>query len=115
MVWFAEVEREVYRRAGFLMPKHAPMSQERYGFNLDDVLLHDLSLPIGGAPSHYIFISAFCCSTLLARLLDRVPNCMVLKEPGVLGQLSMLRYHPGTPEASAEREARFLVTGGASE
>jgi len=30
VVWFAEVEREVYRRAGFLMPKHAPMSQERY-------------------------------------------------------------------------------------
>ncbi|MGH9350607.1 MAG: hypothetical protein ACRD2G_00310, partial [Terriglobia bacterium] len=64
LIWFAEIDRETYRRAGFLMPKHAQMSEERYVFNLDDVLLYDLSLPIGGAPSHYIFISAFCCSTL---------------------------------------------------
>jgi hypothetical protein len=111
VIWFAEVERETYRRAGFLMPKQAPMSEERYGFNLDDVLLHDLSLPIGGAPSHYIFISAFCCSTLLARLLDRVPDCLVLKEPSVLGQLAMLRYRPGTPESSVEREKAWHVWG----
>lgn len=51
VIWFAEIERETYLRAGFLMPKQAPMSKERYGFNLDDLLLHDLSLPIGGAPS----------------------------------------------------------------
>lgn len=97
LVWFAQVKRETYHRAGFLVPKHAPMSAERYAFNLDDVLLQDLSLPIGGAPSHYVFISAFCCSTLLARLLDRVPNCLVVKEPSILGQLSMLRYRPGSP------------------
>lgn len=101
MIWFAGIEREMYRRAGFLVPKQAEMSEERYGFNLDDVLLHDLSLPIGGAPSHYIFISAFCCSTLFARLLDHVPGCLVLKEPSVLGQLAMLRYRPGTSEANA--------------
>ncbi|MDE3180474.1 MAG: hypothetical protein KGM47_12540 [Acidobacteriota bacterium] len=94
VIWFAEIDREAYRRAGFLVPKQARMSEERYGFNLDDVLLYDLSLPIGGAASHYIFISAFCCSTLLARLLDRVPDCMVLKEPSILGQLGMLRYRP---------------------
>ncbi|MGH9404619.1 MAG: hypothetical protein ACRD3D_02150 [Terriglobia bacterium] len=109
VIWFAEIERETYRRAGFLVPKQAAMSEERYGFNLDDVLLHDLSLPIGGAPSHYIFISAFCCSTLLARLLDRVPGCLVLREPSVLGQLGMMRYRtrdsgdrrsPPQPEAA---------------
>lgn len=94
LIWFAEIDREVYRTAGFLIPKQARMSEERYGFNLEDVLLHDLSLPIGGAPSHYIFISAFCCSMLLARLLERVPGCFVLKEPSILGQLAMLRYRP---------------------
>ncbi|MGH9449174.1 MAG: sulfotransferase domain-containing protein [Terriglobia bacterium] len=94
VIWFAGIEREMYERAGFLVPKQARMSEERYGFNLDDVLLHDLSLPIGGAPSHYIFISAFCCSTLLARLLDEVPDCLVLKEPSALGQMAMLRYRP---------------------
>jgi hypothetical protein len=102
LIWFAEIDREMYRRAGFLVPKHERMSEERYGFNLDDVLLHDLSLPIGGAPSYYIFISAFCCSTLLARLLDEAPGCLVLKEPSILGQLAMVRYRPGTPESQAE-------------
>ncbi len=111
LVWFAEIEREVYSRAGFLVPKHAAMSDERYGFNLDDVLLYDLSLPIGGALSHYIFISAFCCSTLLARLLDRVPDCLVLKEPSVLGQLAMLRYRPGTMEENTDREKEWKIWG----
>jgi hypothetical protein len=111
VIWFAQLERETYRRAGFLVPKQAPMSEERYGFNLDDVLLHDLSLPIGGAPSHYIFISAFCCSTLLARLLDRVRDCLVLKEPTILGQLAMLRYRPGTPESNAERDKDWQAWG----
>ncbi|MGH9350652.1 MAG: hypothetical protein ACRD2G_00550, partial [Terriglobia bacterium] len=102
LIWFAEIDREMYQRAGFLVPKQAKMSEERYGFNLDDVLLYDLSLPIGGAPSHYVFITAFCCSTLLARLLDRVPGCLVLKEPGILGQLGMLRYRPAVPVIPAQ-------------
>lgn len=99
VIWFAGIERETYSQAAFLIPRGAPMSEERYGFNLDDVLLHDLSLPIGGAPSHYIFISAFCCSTLLARLFDEVPECLVLKEPSILGQIAMMRYRPRTDEA----------------
>jgi len=75
------------------------------------VALRDLSLPIGGAPSHSILISAFCCSTLLARLLDRVSGCLVLKEPSVLGQLAMLRYRPGTAEMQAAREAEWKPWG----
>lgn len=105
LIWFAELKCETYRHAGFLTPKHARMSEERYVFNLDDVLLHDLSLPIGGAPSHYIFISAFCCSTLLARLLDEVPGCLVLKEPSILGQLAMLRYWPVAAMSSPPQPA----------
>lgn len=99
VIWFARVERQAYSLSAFLVPRQAPMSEERYGFNLDDVLLHDLSLPIGGAPSHYIFISAFCCSTLLARLIDEIRGCLVLKEPSVLGQIAMLRYRPRLGEA----------------
>src|SRR6185312_9454057 len=111
LIWFAEIDRETYRRAGFLVPAHTPMGCDRYGFNLDDVALRDLSLPIGGAPSHSILISAFCCSTLLARLLDRVSGCLVLKEPSVLGQLAMLRYRPGTAEMQAAREAEWKPWG----
>ena len=39
LIWFAELERETYRRAGFLVPSQAPMGDQRYGFNLDDVAL----------------------------------------------------------------------------
>lgn len=114
LIWFAELDREMYRSAGFLVPKQARMSQERYGFNLDDVLLHDLNLPIGGAPSHYIFISALCCSTLLARLLERVPGCFALKEPSILGQLGMLRYRPRKPsgDASSLQQATLSTEDG---
>ena len=112
VIWFAEVERETYRQAGFLSPRQARMGEARYGFNLDDVLLHDLGLAIGGGSSHYIFISAFCCSTLLARLLDEVPNSLVLREPTILGQLAMMRYGPGTPEANAERERDWQTWAG---
>ncbi len=94
MVWFAEMAPEGYRQAAFLTPRMAPMGEARYGFNLDDVLLRDRSVPVGGAPAHFIFISAFCCSTLLARLLDST-GALVLREPTVLGQVSMLRYPPG--------------------
>lgn len=43
-----------------------------------------------GRPLHFILHSAFCGSTLLARYLQEAPHCLVLKEPMVLGQLSLL-------------------------
>ena len=42
-------------------------------------------------PMHFILHGAFCGSTLLARYLETLPNCLVLKEPSVLFQLSRLR------------------------
>lgn len=40
------------------------------------------------APAHYIFHSAFCCSTLLARALDLPGVSMALKEPQILNELA---------------------------
>lgn len=39
-------------------------------------------------PAHYIFHSAFCCSTLLARALDLPGVAMGLKEPQILNELA---------------------------
>ena len=36
-------------------------------------------------PMQFILHVAFCGSTLLARYLETLPHCLVLKEPGVLG------------------------------
>jgi hypothetical protein len=52
--------------------------------------------------THYILHGAFCGSTLLGRYLEDLPRCLVLKEPGVLGQLSHLRNNtPGVGEPDA--------------
>ncbi|MFZ1123482.1 MAG: hypothetical protein WAN81_24935, partial [Candidatus Binataceae bacterium] len=50
-------------------------------------------------PMHFILHGAFCGSTLLARYLETLPNCLVLKEPSVLFQLSRL---PDSSPAEAE-------------
>jgi hypothetical protein len=39
----------------------------------------------------FILHSAFCGSTLLARYLEALPHCLVLKEPQVLSQLAKLK------------------------
>jgi hypothetical protein len=41
---------------------------------------------------HYVFHTAFCCSTLLARYLERLPHVLVLKEPGLLGHVAVAPY-----------------------
>jgi hypothetical protein len=41
-------------------------------------------------PAHYIFHSAFCCSTLLARAFDLPGTAMGLKEPQILNELATL-------------------------
>jgi hypothetical protein len=42
-------------------------------------------------PMHFILHGAFCGSTLLARYIETLPDCLVLKEPSVLFQLSRLQ------------------------
>lgn len=50
---------------------------------------------------HFVLHSAFCGPTLLARYLEQLPHCLVIKEPGLLGQLSGLKSHPSEPEHPA--------------
>jgi hypothetical protein len=50
-----------------------------------------------GVPSHFILHTAFCGSTLLARYLDNLPRCFVVKEPNLLTQLAGLPYSDSWP------------------
>lgn len=107
LISFARISRETYRRTAFLVPRHGNLGRHLYTFNLDDLLLYDMNEPSVGARSRYILISAFCCSTLLARYLDLVPGCFVLKEPGLLGQLGMCRFRTDLAEPGTEWEAEW--------
>lgn len=55
-------------------------------------------------PLHFVLHSAFCGSTLLARYLEHLPNCLVIKEPGLLGQLSALKALPPEHDPAAWSE-----------
>jgi len=92
LISFVRISRDTYRNSAFLVPRHTDMGGRLYTFNLDDLLLRSMSSPLQCAPTHYIFISAFCCSTLLARFLDQAAGCLVLKEPAMVAQIGFLRY-----------------------
>ena len=57
---------------------------------LEDVFLAFESAIIPNRRVHFILNTAFCGSTLLARHLELIPNCFVLKEPRLLAQLAEL-------------------------
>lgn len=54
-------------------------------------------------PVHFIFHSAYCCSTLLAQALDRVGFASTLKEPMILNDLVGWRHRGGNPAQIADR------------
>src|SRR6185437_3634744 len=89
---FARIGPEIYNSAAFLVPRQADMGKKAYIFNIDDLLLHARRNPWPTARIHYILISAFCCSTLLARYLDQLGTVLVLKEPGIIAQLGILKH-----------------------
>ena len=54
------------------------------------------------APLHFVFHSAFCCSTLVARAFDLPGRAMGLKEPTILNDLVGWRQRGAEPRLLAE-------------
>jgi hypothetical protein len=81
-IQFVKIPREAHRAAAFLRDEYLP----------DTSILplgreESLQVAPTGAPIHYIFHSAYCCSTLLARAFDVPGKAMGLKEPLILNDM----------------------------
>lgn len=94
---FAHLPKEVQRNAVFLDTRFvadAPLSAPA---PVEDLSIGAIREVVG--PLHFVFHTAFCCSTLLARAVDIPGVSMGLKEPGVLSSFaeywSATRRTPG--------------------
>ena len=92
-VHFINVSRQGHRQATFLtdefLPGHvSPVARGRGA---------SVAAAGSGSPLHFIFHSAYCCSTLLARALDVEGVAFALKEPVILNDISGWRRRGGPP------------------
>lgn len=77
------VARQTHRDSVFLTDEYLPAGVEPLVLRRRDAMMR--AAP--AAPLHWIFHSAFCCSTLLVRAFDLPGTAMGLKEPVVLNDL----------------------------
>jgi len=97
-VHFIAADRAVRRAATFLIDDHLPSAVNPMVVARKEAL--------GAAPRadpiHFIFHSAYCCSTLLAQAFDHVGLATTLKEPLILNDLVGWRHRGGNPAKLAE-------------
>lgn len=79
---------ETYHRSTFLDRRIQPAMPEVYRASVRAVEAAHAAVKTQPAP-HFIFHSAFCCSSLLASALSRLPGTLVLKEPVTLLQVAL--------------------------
>ena len=92
---FHVIDRELRRSTPFLTddclaPKHPPLVIKRS------------DLTVSSSPIHFIFHSAYCCSTLLASAFDLPGSAMSLKEPVLLNDLVGWRQRGAAPDAVSQ-------------
>lgn len=92
---FAHLPKETQRRLVFLDRRFFDDIEQSGEVRLKDLPVDKIKA--AARPVHFIFHTAFCCSTLLARAMDVPGVAMGLKEPSVLVPLS----DPGLPRRPA--------------
>jgi len=94
-VHFVRMTRDIHRAATFLTDQYLPTGLERIVLPRQAIV--DATQPT--PPAHFIFHSAFCCSTLLARAFDLPGISMGLKEPTIYNDIVGWRHRRGGPPA----------------
>ncbi len=95
-IHFVRVTRGDHRTATFLTDEYLG---QRPPLALSRTAMRAAAVP--AAPLHFIFHSAFCCSTLVARAFDLPGRAMGLKEPAILNDLVGWRQRGAEPRQLA--------------
>lgn len=90
---FIHAPRAVHRAATFLIDEYLPEADQPVAVSRAAAMV-EAPAP---APLHFIFHSAFCCSSLLARAFDIEGVAMGLKEPVTFNDLSGWKHRGGEP------------------
>ncbi len=96
---FIPVDRELHRASTFLTDKIFPENLPVFAYDRRDVIA--AKPPKGNI--HFIFHSAYCCSTMLARAADIEGVSMGFKEPVILNDLVGWKRRGANPRDVAER------------
>ena len=82
-IHYIRAERETQRAAAFLRDEYLPGHSQPVPLGREEVMAASAE----PAPVHFVFHSAYCCSTLIARAFDAPGHAMGLKEPLILNDL----------------------------
>lgn len=92
---FVHLNRDDHRNSTFLTDEYIPETAERFMVSAGQ----SATTNIRDTSVHFIFHSAFCCSTMLARAMDVEGHAMGLKEPIVLNDIVRMK-RAGEPAES---------------
>src|SRR5690242_11238258 len=85
-LFFIRMSRESFRQSAFLDRRAVRATPDVVSVSLAELRAASPQLR-PECPLHVILHTAFCGSTLLARYLEQLPHCLVLKEPALLGRI----------------------------
>lgn len=98
-IHFVGADRALRQKVPFLIDEYLPNAASPQVVRRIDALA---AMPAQGAPLHFIFHSAYCCSSLLANILDRPGTASTLKEPVILNDLVGWRQRGAPPAKVGE-------------